>query len=90
MIILPGVNVGDGAVLAAGAIVTKDVLPYSIVGGNPARLIRFRFEEGIRVKLLKIKWWDWSTEEIEKNIEWFYQTDKFVERFFFEDTRRYV
>lgn len=43
-----------GAVLAAGAIVTKDVLPYSIVGGNPARLIRFRFEEGIRVKLLKL------------------------------------
>lgn len=81
VIILPGVTIGDGAVLAAGAVVTKDVEPYTIVGGVPAKIIKKRFSDNIIKKMLKIAWWNWSHEEIEKNIELFYQQEKFVERF---------
>lgn len=79
--IMPGVCIGDGAILAAGAIVTKDVAPYAIVGGVPAKLIRYRFDEKICNKMLKIRWWDWSHEEIEENIELLYQPEKFVSTF---------
>lgn len=53
-----GVNVGDGAVIAAKSVVTKDVQPYTIVGGNPARIIRYRFDEAIREELLQLRWWN--------------------------------
>lgn len=79
VIILPGVSIGDGAVLAAGSIITKDVLPYDIVGGNPARLIRKRFSDDIIKKLLSIKWWEWSHDKIEENIDLFLNPDRFVE-----------
>ena len=63
-ILLPGVTIGDGAVIGAGAVVTKDVLPYAIVGGVPAKVIRYRFSpEEIEV-LLRVKWWEWDIEEI--------------------------
>lgn len=65
--ILPGCNIGHGAIIAANSTVTKDVPPYAIVGGNPAKLIRFRFEKSIITRLLDIKWWDWSEESIRKN-----------------------
>jgi acetyltransferase-like isoleucine patch superfamily enzyme len=58
-LILSGVKIGDGAVIAAGSVVTKDVLPYAIVGGVPAKLIRFRFPEPVIKRLLKIAWWNW-------------------------------
>ena len=61
-VVLNGVNIGDGAVVAAGAIVTKDVAPYSIVGGNPAKTIRMRFSDDIIEQLLKIKWWDYGAD----------------------------
>lgn len=65
-VILRGIEIGDGAVIGAGAIVTKDVPPYSIVIGNPARINRFRFDEDVIKELLSLKWWDWDIEEIKK------------------------
>ncbi len=67
--IMPGVKIGDGAVIAARAVVTKDVKPYTIVGGNPAKLIKKRFSDEQIEVLLEIKWWDWDVEKIKKNIE---------------------
>jgi len=63
-IIMPGVRIGDGAVIGAGSIVTKDVAPYAIVAGNPARFIRNRFTDEQIASLLAIRWWDWSDEKI--------------------------
>lgn len=62
--VLSGVSIGNGAVIASGSIVTKDVAPYSIVGGNPAKHIRWRFDDQIRELLLASSWWDWPEEEI--------------------------
>ncbi len=65
--IMAGVTIGDGAIIAAKSVVTKDVEPYTIVGGNPAKVIKKRFDDKTIKKLLKIKWWNWDTEKIEKN-----------------------
>jgi acetyltransferase-like isoleucine patch superfamily enzyme len=62
--ILSGVVVGDGAVVGAGAVVSKPVAPYAVVAGNPARVIRHRFDDETRRRLLSLKWWDWTDEEI--------------------------
>ncbi len=66
-LILSGVNIGHGAIVGAGAVVTKDVPPYSIIGGNPARIIKSRFEQNLIDQLLDICWWDWPQEIIEEN-----------------------
>ena len=80
VILLPGIKIGNGAVITAGAVVTKDVEPYAVVGGVPARVIKYRFTKEEIGILEKIKWWDWTIEEIEKNIELFYQPEKFFKR----------
>lgn len=64
--ILSGVKIGDGAVVGACAVVAKDVPPYAIVVGNPAKIIRYRFDEATIEKLLKIQWWDWRKDEISR------------------------
>ena len=66
--ILNGVNIADGAVIGACSVVTKDVEPYTIVAGNPARVIRERFDQETINKLLRIKWWDWSIERVKENM----------------------
>lgn len=67
--IMPGVKIGDGAIIATNTVVTKDVEPYSIVGGNPAKLIRKRFDDDIIQKLLTLKWWDWPVEKITQHAD---------------------
>jgi acetyltransferase-like isoleucine patch superfamily enzyme len=65
--ILGGVTIGDGAVVGAFSVVTKDVPPYAIVAGNPAKLIHMRFDDETISQLLKIKWWTWSSQRIKEN-----------------------
>ena len=73
--ILSGVTVGDGAAIAAKSVVAKDVAPYSIVGGNPAKRIRFRFDESTVNDLLTIKWWDWPIEKIRSELPFMLSED---------------
>jgi acetyltransferase-like isoleucine patch superfamily enzyme len=66
VVILSGVHVGDGAVIAGHSVVAKDVRPYSLVAGNPAECRKFRFTPEQIEKLVKVKWWDWSDDEVRK------------------------
>jgi len=66
--IMPGVTIGDGAAIGAGSVVTRDVEPYTIIAGNPARPIRKRFSEADIGRLLEIRWWDWPENRIRRSI----------------------
>lgn len=68
-VILSGVTIGDGAIVGSRAVVTKDIPPYTIVGGVPAKPIRKRFDDVIIARLLELKWWDWSEERIKANLK---------------------
>ena len=63
---MEGLTIGDGAVIGAGAVVTKDVPPYAVVGGVPAKVIKYRFDEDVIKELLEIKWWDLPEDKIKK------------------------
>jgi phosphonate metabolism protein (transferase hexapeptide repeat family) len=67
-IIMPGVTVGDGAVVGSGAVVTKDVAPYAVVVGVPARRIKDRFAPQLAASMMRIKWWDWSHEQLKARL----------------------
>jgi virginiamycin A acetyltransferase len=68
-LVMPGVRIGHGAIIAARAVVTADVPDYAIVGGNPGRVIRRRYPEDIVERLLNIAWWDWDLERIGRNVD---------------------
>lgn len=67
--IMPGVTIGDGAIIATHAVVTRDVPPYTIVGGNPAAVIKKRFAETHIQRLLELQWWNWDIEKITRNVQ---------------------
>lgn len=78
--IMGGVTVGDGAILGAGAVVTKNVEAYEVVGGVPAKHIRYRFDDKVIDKLQNIEWWNWPIQEIKDKVSEFHDVNKFVER----------
>ena len=82
--ILSGVTIGDGAIVAAGSIVTKNVDPYAIVGGNPAKVIKKRFSDEAIAKLLTIQWWNWEIDKIKDNLDLIMSDDinLFIDRHF--------
>lgn len=77
-IVLSGVTVGHGAVIGAGSVVTKEVPPYAIVAGNPARLIRYRFDQDTVARLMRIKWWDWPDSRLNDSGAVFNSIEKFL------------
>lgn len=79
-LLMEGVHIGNGAVVAAGAIVTKDVPPYAIVAGVPAKVIKYRFDESIRTELNRVEWWNKDEEWIKKHTEDFVDVNAFLRR----------
>lgn len=73
-ILLSGVKIGNGAIIAAASVITKNVPAYAVVGGNPAKIIRFRFNEATILKLEELSWWDWEEEKILKNVHFLNST----------------
>lgn len=67
-LVMPGVKIGDGSIIASRSVVSSDVPPYAIVGGNPAKIIRYRFSESIIDALLEIGWWNWEVEKVTRNL----------------------
>jgi virginiamycin A acetyltransferase len=67
-LVMPGISIGDGAIVATRTVVTRDVPPYAIVGGNPATVLRYRFDEATIARLLAVRWWDWEVEKITRNV----------------------
>ncbi|KNF08911.1 chloramphenicol acetyltransferase Cat [Gottschalkia purinilytica] len=73
--VMPGIKIGDGAIVASRSVVTRDVEPYTIVGGNPAKFIKKRFTEAQIEMLLEMRWWDWKEEDINNAIDILSSTD---------------
>ena len=79
-LILSGVTISDGAVIGAGSVITKDIGPYEIWAGNPAKLIRKRFDDEEIEKLLSLRWWDWTEDRLKKESVFFKDVEIFMER----------
>jgi len=77
-IIIDSVTIADGVIVAAGSVVTKDIPPYAIIGGVPAKIIKYRFEKDEIDKLLKIKWWDMDIEYLKNNYKKFHNIKEFL------------
>lgn len=77
--ILGGIKIGDGAVIGAGAVVSKNIPPYAIAVGNPAKVIKYRFEADKIDKLLKTKWWNWEEKKLQNIEKYFFDLDYFLE-----------
>jgi len=78
--IFGGTTIGHGSIVGARAVVTKDVPPFAIVAGNPAKIIRYRFEQKVIDKLMEIRWWDWPKEKVEQNIDLLADIEMFLEK----------
>lgn len=78
VIFTDGLQIGDGAIVAAGAVVTKDVPPYAIVGGVPAKIIRYRFTDEEIEKLISIKWWQWDIAKLKQQSHLFNNINEFL------------
>jgi len=78
VIVMDGISIGSGAIIAAGSVVTKDVPPYAISGGVPAQIIKYRFEHEQIEKLLKIKWWDMNIDFLKNNFKKFHNIESFL------------
>jgi virginiamycin A acetyltransferase len=74
-LVMPGVTIGHGAIVAARSVVTGDVPPYAIVGGNPARVLKSRYDEATVARLLRIAWWDWDAARVTRHLEQIVGTD---------------
>lgn len=74
-LVMPGVTIGDGAIVATRSVVTRDVPPYAIVGGNPAQVVRMRFDESTVEQLLRIAWWDWPADKVTRHLDAIRGTD---------------
>jgi len=81
VIIKGGVTIGDGAIIGMGAVVTKDIPPYAVVGGIPAKIIKYRFDENTINKLLSIKWWNWDHKLIQTRKDEFSNLSNFLNRY---------
>jgi virginiamycin A acetyltransferase len=76
------VHIDDGAIIGAGTVVTKNVPPYAIVAGNPARVIKYRYDADVIKKLLTIKWWLWDENKIREALPYFYNgVEEFINRY---------
>jgi len=79
--ILPNIHIGNGAIIGAGAVVTKDVPPYAVIVGNPGKISKYRFSEEVIDKLEKIKWWDWEEKTIDSRKDDMKDIDLFLEKY---------
>lgn len=73
-----GIQIGTGAIVATGSVVVKDIPPYAVVGGSPAKIIRYRFSEEQIKLLLELEWWDWPIEKIRQHVDDFSDVEKFL------------
>ena len=80
--IIGGVRIGDGAIIGTNAMVTKNVPPYAIVAGNPARIVNYRFDAETIKKFMAVQWWNWSIKKIYKNLPLVYDTEKFLDKYY--------